>query len=99
MPLVMNPRSVHENLGRRVIEDTGDGGGVHAHAVRKMEGTANEMLEDRKRRIARKDPGSGERGGREAPAGSGKGFRGSSRDESKSAMNLMEAGSNGIRKV
>ena len=44
MPLGIDPRGAHEDLGRRITEDTGAGGDVHAHAERKMGGMASEML-------------------------------------------------------
>ena len=46
MPLGIDPRSAHEDLGRRITEDTGAEGDVHAHAERKANEMKKEMTED-----------------------------------------------------
>ena len=46
MPLGINPRSAHEDLGSRITEDTAAGGDVHAHAERKAGEMKKEMTED-----------------------------------------------------
>ena len=46
MPLGIDPRGAHEDLGRRITQDTGAEGDVHAHAERKADEMKKEMTED-----------------------------------------------------
>jgi len=42
----MDPEAAHDDLARRVTEDTGSGGDPHLHAERKADEMATEMTED-----------------------------------------------------
>lgn len=43
MPLGIDPRGAHEELGRRITEDTGAEGDLHLHAERKADEMKEEM--------------------------------------------------------
>jgi hypothetical protein len=42
----MDPEAAHDDLARRVTEETGSGGDPHLHAERKADELSNEMTED-----------------------------------------------------
>jgi hypothetical protein len=46
MPLGIDPRGAHEELGQRITEDTGSEGDIHLHAQRRGEEMKKEMTED-----------------------------------------------------
>ena len=46
MPLGIDPRGAHEELGQRITEDTGSDGDIHLHAQRRGEEMRKEMTED-----------------------------------------------------
>ena len=46
MPLGIDPKSAHEELGQRITEDTGSDGDIHLHAQRRGEEMRKEMTED-----------------------------------------------------
>ncbi len=46
MPLGIDPRGAHEELGQRITEDTGSDGDIHLHAQRRGEEMKKEMTED-----------------------------------------------------
>jgi hypothetical protein len=46
MPLGIDPRGAHEELGQRITEDTGAEGDIHLHAARRGEAMKKEMTED-----------------------------------------------------
>lgn len=46
MPLGIDPKGAHEELGQRITEDTGSGGDIHLHAQRRGEEMKKEMTED-----------------------------------------------------
>ncbi len=46
MPLGIDPRGAHEELGQRITEDTGSGGDIHLHAQRRADEMKKEMTED-----------------------------------------------------
>ncbi len=46
MPLGIDPKGAHEELGQRITEDTGSEGDIHLHAQRRGEEMKKEMTED-----------------------------------------------------
>jgi hypothetical protein len=46
MPLGIDPKGAHEELGQRITEDTGSDGDIHLHAQRRGEEMRKEMTED-----------------------------------------------------
>jgi hypothetical protein len=46
MPLGIDPKGAHEELGQRITEDTGSDGDIHLHAQRRGEEMKKEMTED-----------------------------------------------------
>ena len=46
MPLGIDPKGAHEELGQRITEDTGSGGDIHLHAQRRGDEMKKEMTED-----------------------------------------------------
>ena len=46
MPLGVDPKGAHEELGQRITEDTGSDGDIHLHAQRRGEEMRKEMTED-----------------------------------------------------
>ena len=44
MPLAIDPKGAHEELGQRITEDTGAGTDMKEHADRKVEQMGNELL-------------------------------------------------------
>lgn len=46
MPLGIDPKGAHEELGQRITEDTGSEGDIHLHAARKADEMKGEMTED-----------------------------------------------------
>ncbi len=46
MPLGIDPKGAHEELGQRITEDTGSDGDIHLHAQRGGEEMRKEMTED-----------------------------------------------------
>lgn len=46
MPLGIDPKGAHEELGQRITEDTGAEGDIHLHAARRGEEMKKEMTED-----------------------------------------------------
>ena len=46
MPLGIDPKRSHEELGQRITEDTGSDGDIHLHAQRRGEEMKKEMTED-----------------------------------------------------
>jgi hypothetical protein len=46
MPLGVDPKGAHEELGQRITEDTGSEGDIHLHAQRRGEEMRKEMTED-----------------------------------------------------
>jgi hypothetical protein len=46
MPLGIHPKGAHDELGRRITEDTGSDGDIHLHAQRRGDEMKKEMTED-----------------------------------------------------
>lgn len=46
MPLGIDPKGAHEELGQEITEDTGSDGDIHLHAQRKGDEMKKEMTED-----------------------------------------------------
>ncbi len=46
MPLGIDPKRAHEELGQRITEETGSDGDIHLHAQRRGEEMKKEMTED-----------------------------------------------------
>jgi len=46
MPLGIDPKGAHEELGQRITEETGSDGDIHLHAARRGEALKKEMTED-----------------------------------------------------
>ena len=46
MPLGIDPKGAHEELGQRITEDTGSDGDIHLHAQRRGKEMRKEMTED-----------------------------------------------------
>ncbi|MDP8945692.1 MAG: hypothetical protein M3N03_07140 [Actinomycetota bacterium] len=46
MPLAIDPKGAHEELGQRITEDTGSDGDLHLHAQRRADEMKKEMTED-----------------------------------------------------
>jgi len=46
MPLGIDPKGAHEELGQRITEDTGSEGDIHLHAQRRADEMKKEMTED-----------------------------------------------------
>jgi hypothetical protein len=46
MPLGIDPKGAHEELGQRITEDTGSDGDIHLHAQRRADVMKKEMTDD-----------------------------------------------------
>src|ERR671916_273460 len=46
MPLGIDPKGAHDELGKRITEDTGSDGDIHLHAQRRGDEMKKEMTED-----------------------------------------------------